>query len=294
MRSERSEQEIIQERLFDAPRELVWAAFTDARHLDRWWGPNGFRNETQRSDFRVGGEWRYLMHAPDGTVFPNWIRYSRIVPLERLEYGHGGEGDEPEFLVTITFEAVGAKTRVTMRTLFPSAEACRVVVEQFGALEGGQQTLARLSGFLPHLERGSALGAMVISRVFAAPPELVFRAWSTPEALARWWGPKHFTLPVCELDFRVGGAYRMVMRDPAGGEYPFFGKFLEIVPGQRIVFSATIEASQSELVTEVTFAPEGASKTLLTVRQTTPKDPMAAKGQFQGWSETLEKLAPTL
>jgi uncharacterized protein YndB with AHSA1/START domain len=151
-----SYREIIQERVFDAPRELVWQAWTEPKHVDKWWGPNGFRNETFSSDFRVGGTWRFVMHGPDGKDWQNWIRYEEITKYERLVYSHGG-GDsdiKPHFHVTVTFEAQGQRTKVTMRSLFPTTEAVEAV-KKFGAVEGGRQTLARLADYLPHLADGT-------------------------------------------------------------------------------------------------------------------------------------------
>jgi uncharacterized protein YndB with AHSA1/START domain len=254
-----SDREIVQVRVFDAPRELVWKAWTDPRHADQWWGPNGFRNQTQSIDFRVGGRWRFLMHGPDGKTWVNWIRYEEISQPERLVYAHGGEGDEPVFHVTVTFADRGGRTEVTMRSLFPSVEACEAV-KQFGAVAGGAQTLARLGGYLPHLADGSADDAMVLSRLLDAPARRVFEAWSKPELLAR---------------------------------YPFHGAYREIIPNQRIAFSAVIGPGV-EVMTTVTFAEED-GKTLLTVRQSIPTEsPEAAKGQREGWNGTLEKLAAAL
>ena len=291
---EASDREILMERVFDAPRELVWTAWTDPKHVDQWWGPNGFRNETFSMDVRPGGMWRYVMHGPDGKDWQNWIRFEEVSKGERLVYSHGdGDSDEPHFHVTVTFEEQGRRTKVSMRSVFPSAEAC-AAVKKFGAVEGGQQTLARLAGHLPYLADGSAETSMVLTRVFDAPVKLVFDAWSKPEMIARWWGPKGFTLPRCDVDFRTGGAYRMVMRGPDGEENPFHGHYLEIVPNERIVFSAVIENMPGvEVHTTVTFVEEN-GKTRLTVRQTTPTQKGAADGQMQGWSETLEKLAAAL
>lgn len=289
-----SDRELVIERVFDAPRELVWKAWTEPAHVDKWWGPNGFRNETASMDFRVGGEWRYVMHGPDGKDWPNWIRYEEISKPERLVYSHGGgESDVPHFHVTVTFAVEGKRTRVVMRSVFPSAEAL-AEVKKFGAVEGGQQTLARLAGYLPYVVDGSADRSMVVTRVFDAPVKLVFDAWSRPEMLARWWGPKHFTLPVCEVDFRVGGSYRMAMQDPGGTQYPFHGKYLEIVPNERIVFNAVIaEMPGNDVVTTVTFVEEN-GKTRMTVRQDIPAMAQAARGQREGWSGSLEKLAVAL
>jgi uncharacterized protein YndB with AHSA1/START domain len=286
------DREVIIERTFDAPKATVWAAFTDPKHLDMWWGPNGFRNETSAHELKVGGEWRFLMHGPDGKAWVNWVRYQEIVKGEKLVYDHGGETNEPQFHVTITFTAVGQRTRVKMQSVFPTA-AVLAEVKKYGAIEGGFQTLARLTGHLLHFDRSE--NAMVLTRVFDAPAALVYRAWTTKEALAKWWGPKGFTTRVEQLEFKVGGAYRMVMVDPSGTEYPFHGTFKEIVENQRIVFDAIIDhlPAGNEVTSEVTFVEEN-GKTLLTVRQDRPADAMAAKGQREGWSGQLEKLAPLL
>lgn len=134
-------------RLVNAPRDLVFEVFTRPEHIDQWWGPDGFRNETHEMDFSVGGLWRYTMHGPDGKDWPNWIRYTLIEPPVRMVYDHGGDMGEPaHFRGEVTLEAEGERTRVTLRLVFPTAEA-RDATLKFGAVEGGQQTLARLDAF---------------------------------------------------------------------------------------------------------------------------------------------------
>src|SRR5579862_776151 len=76
-----------------------------------------------------------------------------------------------------------------------------------------------------------------ISRVFDAPRELVWKAWTDPKQMAKWWGPKVMKTPVCEMDVRLGGAYRIVMRAPDGIDYPVKGIFREIKPPERLVFT---------------------------------------------------------
>lgn len=142
---------IVQMREYDAPRELVWEAWTKAEHLDRWWGPGGFVTRTQSMDVRPNGFWRFTMADPDGTIYPNHQFFMDVAAPERLIYAHGA-GDESapaHFHVTVIFEALGAgRTRVTMTSLFPSKAARDLVVEKFGAIEGGKQTMARLAGYL--------------------------------------------------------------------------------------------------------------------------------------------------
>lgn len=135
-------------RLISAPRDLVFEVFTTPEHIDQWWGPDGFRNETHSMDFSIGGLWHYTMHGPDGKAWPNWIRYRDIERPIRIAYDHGAEPGEPaHFEGEITFEAVGAQTRITLRLLFPAIEAADAA-RRFGAVAGGEQTLARLDAYV--------------------------------------------------------------------------------------------------------------------------------------------------
>lgn len=139
-----SEREIVLSRTYDAPRELVWQAWTRAEHLARWWGPNGFTTTTSEMEVRPGGVWRFVMHGPDGTDYQNVVEYTEVVAPELLVYNHGdGENRERDFHVTVTFTAEDGGTTVTSRMLFPTAEERRRAVG-FGAVELGKQTFARL------------------------------------------------------------------------------------------------------------------------------------------------------
>jgi uncharacterized protein YndB with AHSA1/START domain len=147
------ERELVFTRVFDAPRELVFEAWTDPKHLPHWWGPNGFTLTIHEMDVRPGGHWRFTMHGPDGVDYPNWVLYEEIVKPERLVYSHGGgkEGDDAEFQVTASFAKQGGKTKVTMRMLFKSAADRDRVVKEYGAIEGANQTLDRLAAHLATL-----------------------------------------------------------------------------------------------------------------------------------------------
>ena len=139
------------ERVMDAPRELVFKALSDEKHLDQWWGPEGFINETHAMDFSVGGLWHYTMHGPDGKDWPNWIRYTEITPPARIAYDHGGERGEPaHFRGLILLEDEGGKTRVSLILIFETVEARDATLE-FGAVEGGRQTLAKLDAYASRL-----------------------------------------------------------------------------------------------------------------------------------------------
>jgi uncharacterized protein YndB with AHSA1/START domain len=141
---------LIGTRVFDAPRDLVWKAWTDPKHLAQWWGPNGFTTTTSAFDMRPGGVWRFVMHGPDGRDYPNRITFDEIVKPERIVYRHrGGDDVEPvQFKTTVTFEDLGGKTRLTMRGVFPSAAERERVIREYGADKGMVETLSRLEQYL--------------------------------------------------------------------------------------------------------------------------------------------------
>ncbi len=137
-------------RVFDAPRELVFDAWTNPQHVAKWWGPEGFTTTTKVMEVKVGGLWDYVMHGPDGTDYPNKSVYSKVEKPERLVYSNvGGKADDPHLTcqMTVTFEETDGKTEVTLRMLFPSMDAVGHAKE-YGAEEGGHETLARLATFL--------------------------------------------------------------------------------------------------------------------------------------------------
>ena len=135
---------------------------------------------------------------------------------------------------------------------------------------------------------------LVIERMIDAPRELLFKLWSQPEHLVRWWGPEGFSLPSCELDFRVGSAYRFVMRAPDGVDHTLEGGFREIAPPERLVFSwrwagGPCESEDETLVT-VGFEEAG-DKTRLTIRQALFETVELRDDHEGGWTSMLGRLA---
>jgi uncharacterized protein YndB with AHSA1/START domain len=150
--SRTADREIVTSRLLDAPRELVFEAFTDPEQVVQWWGPHGFTTTTKEMSVTPGGVWRFVMHGPDGRDYKNKIIFTEVVKPERLVYRHAGE-DETEnvrFHVTVTFEAQGRKTLLTWRLTFATAEEREEVATKYGAVEGAKQTLERLA---QHVEK---------------------------------------------------------------------------------------------------------------------------------------------
>ncbi len=145
-------------RLYDFPVAVVFDAFTGADKLAHWWGPNGFTITTQRMDFREGGVWQFTMHGPasdgkPGIDYPNKIVYRQIVPGLLIAHSHGDDtmsdtGEGALFQGHIQFASFGGQTRLTNRVEFATAAQRDYVAREREAVEGGQQTLARLAEYL--------------------------------------------------------------------------------------------------------------------------------------------------
>jgi uncharacterized protein YndB with AHSA1/START domain len=256
-----ADREIVIARVVSAPRELVWEALTRPEHVVHWWGPRGFTTETEVMDVRPGGVWKHTMIGPEGARYPNKSLFREVVPPERIVYSHGGAregGPGANFVATWTFEAVGPRqTRVTIRMVFPSAEARDLVVREYGAIEGGEQTLARLDELLAtwpaNANPADAAGEIVTTRVFAAARELVWRAWTEPELLAQWWGPLGFRNAFQTFEPVPGGRWVFTMHGPDGAAYPNESHFVEVAAPGRIVFD---HVSGHRFRVLATFEPE--------------------------------------
>src|SRR6202451_344410 len=149
-----TDREIVISRVISAPRELVFEAFTEVRHLSQWWGPEGFTTTTRAFECRVGGEWDFVMHGPDGTEYQEWISWTEIAPPERIALLHGEtRGDPNAFESVLTFAPDGAATRIEMRAVFPAKELRDEAVEKDHAIAGGQKTLSNLATYLAVLAR---------------------------------------------------------------------------------------------------------------------------------------------
>lgn len=157
--------------------------------------------------------------------------------------------------------------------------------------------------------------SITFTRLFDAPRELVWRAWTDPAMLCQWWGPKCFTCPEALMDLRVGGAYKWVMRGADGTEFPVKGVFLEVIEGQKLVMTDVADDMPKEWLDqaralgsgdgtqipesfwEVKFESRG-QQTLLTITthfaSEADRDAMLKMGMEAGWAESLDKLEDAL
>jgi uncharacterized protein YndB with AHSA1/START domain len=135
---------------------------------------------------------------------------------------------------------------------------------------------------------------IVMTRVFNAPRDLVFEAHSSCEHMSRWWGPRQYEVVQCELDFRPGGAWRVVHRGPDGQEYAFRGEFREIVAPERIVWTFEFEGMPGSVSTETLTLEEQDGKTTLMATAvygtTAERDGMLESGMESGAAESYERL----
>jgi uncharacterized protein YndB with AHSA1/START domain len=148
---------------------------------------------------------------------------------------------------------------------------------------------------------------MVVTRIFDAPRELVWKAWTDPKYVMQWWGPKGFTSPVCKMDFRVGGKYHICTRTPDGQEFWHGGEYHEIIPLEKIVSSVYFSDSEGNKVEPaqlgieheaiegahdvILFEDLGNGQTKLTFIGNEPMESAKNSGQLEGMHQVLDKVA---
>lgn len=308
--------EFVITREFNAPRELVFKAWTDPKHLARWWGPRGFTNPVCEWDARPGGKIYDVMRAPEpsGMDFPMGGEFREVMPPEKLSFSCGPLDEKGamifEFLHTATFTEKNGKTKMVLhsRVLRATPEANRYIS---GFEMGMSSSLERLT----ELVEETSKWPFVITHEFAASRELVWKAWTERERLMKWFGPKGFTMSEAKMDFRAGGSFHYCIRPREGGE--MWGKFVyrEIVPPEKIAWMFSFSDKDGglarhpfskapwplQMINEATFAESG-GKTTVTVKsapfEATDEERQtfvsAGGGMSQGWKGTFEQLAEYL
>jgi uncharacterized protein YndB with AHSA1/START domain len=288
---------------------MFWNAWVDPKQVVKWWGPKGFSTTIHEMNVKPGGVWNLTMHGPNGVDYPNHSVFVEVVKHEKIVFDHGGAkagGPEAAFRATWVFEDLGGKTKVTMNMVFPSAEALQEVVKAYGAVEGGKQTLGRLA---EQLEKSSSK-EFVITRVFDAPRELVFKAWIEPERFAKWFGPKGVAVKSVKQDLRPGGSLHTCMVTPDGHE--MWGKMVyqEIAPPEKLVYINSFSDEKGgltrhpmsatwplEMLTTVVLKDKGGKTelTLTWVPMNSSAEEIATfeagmTGMTGGWTGTFDQL----
>jgi uncharacterized protein YndB with AHSA1/START domain len=243
-----------------------------------------------------GGRFHALMRDSEGREYPVTAQVKAVDPGRAISiampFGTG------EATATTTF-AAEAEGRVRVTTHWRHATAAdRAQHEAMGFEVGWDQMFKRLQA---HLLGPGARRDLVLTRRYKAPSALVWKAWTDPAHLARWWGPEGFTNPICRFEGKPGGAIYIVMRAPDGRDYPMSGRVLEIEAPTRLVFLARAEDEKQEVLleslTRVTFAAHGEETEVRVVAHGVGLVPAAIgmlQGMEQGWSGSLEKLGRVL
>lgn len=262
-------------RTFEAPRELVWQAWTDVECLKQWMTPNGYSVTACNMDLRPGGFLHYGMSSAEGQEMWGMSVYREIVPEEKLIYINSFSNKDAgltrhplsatwplEMQTTVTLVEHQGKTTLTIQWIPVSpTEEERATFDQ--AHDGMRQGwTGSLNSLEEYLTRTQADRQIISARVFDVPRDQLFEAWTDPEKLAKWWGPRGFTNTFHIFDQTPGGYWHFVMHGPDGTDYQNQCIFLEIVKPERIVFDH-VSAPKFRVV--ATFQDED-GKTKLTFR----------------------------
>jgi Uncharacterized conserved protein len=303
-------------RVFDAPRELVWKAWTDPVMQMQWMGPRGFTTIELDMPKTPGAPWRRTMEGlvPATGALMQLKQHGiirEVKPPELLVYTFAWDVpadvglsnmDFEENTVTVRLEEQGNKTVMSFtQGPFLSRSACD------GHTGGWNSAFDKFAEFLAVAQPGRVPDAndvpteLHLRRFFDAPRDLVFAAWTTPEMLAEWWAPKGFTVPRCEFEARAGGKIYLEMKALDGTVYPMSGKVVEFYAPYRFHFTTTPLDQEGAPLFETwnsVFLEEkdGGTELTLDVHVTTMTDaaPMFLRGMSAGWSQSLEKLSQLL
>lgn len=295
-------------RVFDAPRRLLFKVWTDPTHLAAWWGPQGFTNPRCEWDARADGLIRIDMRAFDGRVYPMSGKFREVVPPEKIVFLSAAldEAGNPMFEVlnTVTFTENAGKTTLTLTACVVTATAHAPQYLK-GMEMGWTQSLERLAAQIRKaLESESAAAGgdakdreIVITRVFDAPRELVWDAWTDPKQIVQWWGPRGFTTTIDEMDVRAGGNWKQTMHGPDGTDYPNQSTFIEVAKPEKIVYSLQGgEKGGRSIQFEATWTFEAlGDQTRLTMRMVFPSAEVReftvkVHGAIEGGNQTLDRL----
>ena len=280
-------------RIFDAPRELVFKAWTDPKQLAQWFPPKDFTAPVCDVDPRPGGVFRVHMKGPDappmnGQVFPGEGVFREVVLNERLAFTFAGDGDvPPPVLVTVLFEAQGNKTKLTVKQTAETVAAYEALVK-LGVSEGLSQSFEKLDVLLAGKGPDTAVSVtgknLALTRVFDAPRELVWKAYTDPAHIVKWMFSKDWESPFAETDLRPGGKFRIGMRPADHSEegFTFDGTYREVKRLERIV-----QVIGDGRVMTTTFEDQrGKTKLSLTVEMSESEEQ-----ERTGWTQILEHFA---
>ena len=302
--------EILINRVYDAPVKAVWDAWTDPAQTAMWWGPSEFTLTTHSKDLRPDGHWKYTMHSSDGIDYPNSTKYFEVEKYSKLVYDHGGNDDQPPmFRVTVNFKEIKDKTIMEMRMTLPTVEAAEET-KAFIKKAGGDATWDRLAEYLESKSSGKEM--FFINRTFDAPIDLMFEMWSNPKHFSKWLAPTGFEMKFMKADIIAGGKTFYLMTN--NKDVTMYGRaeYLKIEKPNYLLYTQQF-CDENENISRHPFAPTWPETMLTTVqlteeesdktRVTVSWEPYGAAtieeintfvkskaGMTQGWSGSFDKL----
>jgi uncharacterized protein YndB with AHSA1/START domain len=310
MAAKNKSNEIHLTRVYDAPVKMVWDAWTDPQQVGQWWGPRGFTLTTHSKDLRPGGTWRYTMHGPDGTDYPNLTTYHEVEPLARLVYDHGATDDRPPlFRVTVTFAEEKGRTRMEMTMALATPEAAEQT-RKFIKQAGGEATWDRLAEHLG--QRSAGKERFVINRSFDVGLEKMYEVWTDPRHFARWLPPTGFSMEILRGEIKPGAKIFYRMSNGAG--VTMYGRvnYLKLERPRHLLYTQEF-CDEHEgparhpmaptwpalMRTDVQLTAEGGDRTRVTITWEPAGDStneelqtfvQGRAGMTQGWTGSFDKL----
>lgn len=256
-------------RVYDAPLQSVWEAWTVPEEVAQWWGPRGFTLTTHSHDLRTGGHWHYTMHGPDGTDYENTTQYLEVVQVQRMVYDHGGHRDRPPlFRVTALFTERDGRTRLDLSMAFATPEIAQEM-QGFIRKAGGESTWDRLGEYLGRRREGRE--RFHITRAFETDIERMYELWTDPVHLEQWLAPAGATLRFRRKEPHIGGTSFYEMKLEGGATIYGLLKYLALEQPGRIVYTQQFCDQDGQIIRAPFFSiwPE----TLLTTVELTAESP---------------------
>jgi uncharacterized protein YndB with AHSA1/START domain len=286
--SDPSDREIVITRIIHFPRELVWEAMTNPKHVVHWWGPRGFSTTIETMEVKPGGVWKHVMRGPDGAEYPNHSTFTEVEKPARLVYMHSGSkvgGPGLHFVSTWTFDELAErKTRVTIRHVFPTAEMRDTAATTYGAIEGGKQCLSRLAEFI--IRRGEPF---VIERTYSAPIAQVWPAIATRTGIEKWF------FDFMGFEPTVGNEFSCVV-EHGGHKFDHRSVVTEVAPEKKIAYTWCFEGHEGDSLVTMELFPENDGTRLKVTHEgldSFPKLPQFDRGNFvQGWTKLIGTELP--
>jgi uncharacterized protein YndB with AHSA1/START domain len=303
---------------FAAPIERVWAAYSDPRQLERFWGPPGWPATFYTWDHTVGGRADYGMTGPHGDSHRAYWEFLEIDEprgfsvLDGFSDEHGRpNGDMPAMRIDFTFSSTEAGTRMVSSSRFDSIEALQTVLDM-GVVEGTRMAMSQIDAVLRDLrEYAEGKGTQVelmddthvrITRLVEGPRDLVWRAYTEPDLIRQWMlGPDGWEMTECEVGVKAGDRYRTSwapVGDTEGEPFGFEGEMLVVDPPRRAVQLERMQGTDGpDILDDVNFYEEDGA-TLITVLMEFPdlstRDAVLATGMADGMEESYKRLESTV